>query len=262
MAFDKIIDSAQLESDLTSVAAAIRAKGATADPLSFPAGFVSAVNNISTSSGFGYIVANFPTTATSCTCSSGGTVLEADAAGLARGQFVFKVPAAGTWTVTISNGTDTKSKSVSISAAGQAEVVKLSFSLILLDGGDECTDVTGGWAKLINTTATIVNTGSALKLTGQSANMCHCFTVNKIDVSGRKTLKMHITENPDTIVRVTMGLKDTKSATAWISQKEVKKGYIGDAELDISGVTSGEYWVGVSIASAGYPLVLDKVELI
>ena len=97
MAFDKIIDSAQLESDLTSVAAAIRAKGATADPLSFPAGFVSAVNNIFTSSAFGYIVANFPTTAASCTCSSGGTVLEADAAGLARGQFVFEVPAAGTW---------------------------------------------------------------------------------------------------------------------------------------------------------------------
>lgn len=135
MAFDKIIDSAQLESDLTSVAAAIRAKGATAAPLNFPAGFVSAVNNIFTSSAFGYIVASFPVTATSCTCSSGGTVLEADAAGLARGQFVFEVPAAGTWTVTISNGTDTKSESVSITAAGQAEAVKLSFSLYLFTEG-------------------------------------------------------------------------------------------------------------------------------
>lgn len=213
-------------------------------------------------SAFAYIIASFPTTAASCTCSSGGTVLEADAAGLARGQFVFEVPAAGTWTVTISNGTDTKSESVSITTAGQAEVVKLSFSLILLDGGDEYTDITGGWAKLINTTATIVNTGSALKLTGQSANMCHCYTVNKIDVSGRKTLKMHITENPKAIVSVTMGLKDTKSASAWIANKLIGKGYTGDAELDISSVTVGEYWVGISIASAGYPLVLDKVELI
>lgn len=215
-------------------------------------------------SAFGYIVANFPTTAVSCTCSSGGTVLEADAAGLARGQFVFKVPAAGTWTVTISNGTDTKSKSVSITTAGQAEVVKLSFSLILLDGGDECTDITGGWAKLIDTTATIVNTGSALKLTGQSANMCHCYTVNKIDVSGRNTLKMHITENSKDIVSVTIGLKAVKSVSAqsWAASKIVTKGYTGDTELDISGVASGEYWVGVSIASAGYPLVLDEVELI
>ena len=135
MAFDKIIDSAQLESDLTSVAAAIRAKGATAAPLSFPAGFVSAVNNIFTSSAFGYIIASFPAAAASCTCSSGGTVLEADAAGLARGQFVFEVPAAGTWTVTISNGTDTKSESASITTAGQAEVVKLSFSLYLFSEG-------------------------------------------------------------------------------------------------------------------------------
>lgn len=86
-------------------------------------------------SAFAYIIANFPTTVTSCTCSSSGTVLQADAAGLARGQFVFEVPAAGTWTVTISNGTDTKSESVSITAAGQAEAVKLSFSLYILKDG-------------------------------------------------------------------------------------------------------------------------------
>lgn len=215
-------------------------------------------------SAFGYIVASFPTTAAACTCSSGGTVLQADAAGLARGQFVFEVPVAGTWTVTISSGIDTKSESVSITTAGQAEAVKLSFSLVLLDGGDECTDITGGWAKLINTTATIVNTGSALKLTGQSANPCHCYTVNKIDVSGRNTLKMHIAENSTAIVSVTMGLKSVKSASeqSWAASKTVGKGYTGAAELDISGVTSGEYWVGVSIASGGYPLVLDKVELI
>ena len=84
---------------------------------------------------FGYIVANFPTTATSCTCSSGGTVLQADAEGLARGQFVFEVPAADTWTVTISNGTNTKSESVSITTAGQAESVKLSFPLYILKDG-------------------------------------------------------------------------------------------------------------------------------
>ncbi len=84
---------------------------------------------------FGYIIANFPTTAASCTCSSGGTVLQADAAGLARGQFVFEVPAAGTWTVAISSGTDTKSESVSITVAGQAVDVKLSFSLYLFTEG-------------------------------------------------------------------------------------------------------------------------------
>lgn len=84
---------------------------------------------------FGYIIASFPAGTVSCTCSSGGTVLQADAAGLARGQFVFEVPAAGEWTVTISNGTDTKSESVSITAAGQAAAVELSFSLFILRDG-------------------------------------------------------------------------------------------------------------------------------
>jgi len=47
MAIDKLVDSAQLESDLTSVADAIRAKtGGTAD-LQFPADFVSEIESIS-----------------------------------------------------------------------------------------------------------------------------------------------------------------------------------------------------------------------
>ena len=53
MAVDKLVDSAQLESDLTSVADAIRAKtGGTAD-LQFPADFVSEIGSIS-GGGFSY----------------------------------------------------------------------------------------------------------------------------------------------------------------------------------------------------------------
>lgn len=213
-------------------------------------------------SAFGYVIASFPAGAASCTCSSGGTVLRADAAGLARGQFVFEVPAAGTWMISATDGTNLVTDNVTITAAGVAAEVTLTFSLVLLDGGDECTDVTGGWAKLINTTATIVNTGTGLTLTGQSSNACHCYTVNKIDVSGRNTLKMHIAENPSTIYSVTIGLKNVASATAWVSSKTVDKEYTGDVELDISSVTSGEYWVGISVSSTGISLIVDKVELI
>lgn len=46
MALDKLVDSAALDSDLTSVANAIRAKGGTSGTLAFPAGFVSAVEAI------------------------------------------------------------------------------------------------------------------------------------------------------------------------------------------------------------------------
>lgn len=48
MALDKLVDSTQLDSDLTSVANAIRTKGGTSAPLSFPAEFVSAIGAIST----------------------------------------------------------------------------------------------------------------------------------------------------------------------------------------------------------------------
>lgn len=47
MAVDKLVDSAQLESDLTSVANAIRTKGGTSASLSFPSGFVNAIEAIS-----------------------------------------------------------------------------------------------------------------------------------------------------------------------------------------------------------------------
>lgn len=46
MALDKLVDSAQLDAGLTSIANAIRAKGGTSAQLVFPQGFVSAINAI------------------------------------------------------------------------------------------------------------------------------------------------------------------------------------------------------------------------
>lgn len=46
MAYDKAVDSAQLDVDLTAVADAIRTKGGTDAQLAFPSGFISAVQGI------------------------------------------------------------------------------------------------------------------------------------------------------------------------------------------------------------------------
>ena len=54
MAVDKLVDSSQLDSDLTSVANAIRAKSGGSSPLAFPAGFVSEIGNIPSGGGGGY----------------------------------------------------------------------------------------------------------------------------------------------------------------------------------------------------------------
>lgn len=51
MAVDKLVDSAQLDADLTSVANAIRTKGGTSASLAFPAGFVQAIGDIPTGGG-------------------------------------------------------------------------------------------------------------------------------------------------------------------------------------------------------------------
>ena len=47
MSVDKLVDSSQLDADLTSVANAIRAKSGGSGQLAFPAGFVSEIGNIS-----------------------------------------------------------------------------------------------------------------------------------------------------------------------------------------------------------------------
>lgn len=47
MALDKLVDSTQLDADLTSVANAIRTKGGTSASLAFPADFISAIGDIS-----------------------------------------------------------------------------------------------------------------------------------------------------------------------------------------------------------------------
>lgn len=64
MSVDKLVDSTQLDSDLTSVANAIRTKGGTSASLAFPAGFVSAINAISGGGG-GLSFSTFTATAAS-----------------------------------------------------------------------------------------------------------------------------------------------------------------------------------------------------
>ena len=51
MSVDKLVDSTQLDADLTSVANAIRTKGGTSAQLAFPADFVQAIEDIETGGG-------------------------------------------------------------------------------------------------------------------------------------------------------------------------------------------------------------------
>lgn len=72
---------------------------------------------------YAFIVATYPAGSV-CTASSGSTTLTA---GDTSGSWVFKIPAAGTWTVTSTDGTDTASAPVVISTEGQSESVTLQY---------------------------------------------------------------------------------------------------------------------------------------
>ena len=51
MALDKLVDSTELDNDLTSIANAIRTKGGTSAELTFPEGFVTAIASIPSGGG-------------------------------------------------------------------------------------------------------------------------------------------------------------------------------------------------------------------
>lgn len=96
MALDKLVDSSQLDSDLTSVANAIRTKGGTSAQMAFPAGFVSAVQAIPTGT--------TPTGTKQISISANGTTTE-DVTNYASAQITVAVPQpSGSATVT-DNGT-------------------------------------------------------------------------------------------------------------------------------------------------------------
>lgn len=96
MALDKLVDSAQLDSDLTSIANAIRTKGGTSAQMAFPAGFVSAVQAIPTGI--------TPTGTKQISINSNGTITE-DVTDYASAQITVAVPQPSGSTTVTDNGT-------------------------------------------------------------------------------------------------------------------------------------------------------------
>ena len=94
MAYDKVVDSASLDSKLTQVADAIRTKGNTSADLQFPSGFISAIQAIQTGTELkivASVTSGATVTATKGSLSVSGTAI--------NGACTLVVPEAGTWTV-------------------------------------------------------------------------------------------------------------------------------------------------------------------
>ena len=112
MAYDKVVDSALLDSKLTQVADAIRTKGNTSADLQFPSGFISAIQAIQTGTELQIIVtgkSGATVTATKGSMSVSGTSV--------NGTCTLVVPEVGEWSVKATLGGQTTSKSVAVTGS-------------------------------------------------------------------------------------------------------------------------------------------------
>ena len=133
MAYDKVVDSASLDSKLTQVADAIRTKGDTSADLQFPSGFISAIQAIQTGTELKIIVS--VASGATVTATKGSKVVSGTAV---NGACTLTVPEAGTWSVKATlNGETSDTKSVTFTDSYD---VTLAFVSPTLNDND--------WAKI------------------------------------------------------------------------------------------------------------------
>ena len=107
MAYDKVVDSASLDSKLTQVADAIRTKGNTSADLQFPSGFISAIQAIQTGTELRIVVSvtsGATVTATKGSLSVSGTSI--------NNSCTLTVPEEGEWTVSATLGEATSTSNI------------------------------------------------------------------------------------------------------------------------------------------------------
>ena len=132
MAYDKVVDSASLDSKLTQVADAIRTKGNTSADLQFPSGFISAIQAIQTGTELQIIVS--VTSGATVTATKGSKVVSGTSV---NGTCTLTVPEAGTWSVKATrNGQTSDTKSVTFT---DRYAVTLSFVSAVLNDNDWAT---------------------------------------------------------------------------------------------------------------------------
>lgn len=200
-----------------------------------------------------------------CTCSDGTTTLKARDT---SGKALFNVPSAGTWTVTArtEDGSKEKSIDVTITAAGQVESVSLSYKIYLYNKGNECDDITGGWAAKnvgtyygIGTFTKNPNSATASIVKMQSIWAC---TNNKISLTDVNTIHANIlgveNSNPAkiaTILALNTELNGSHTAIAYLSNEQT-----GDVSIDVSNIT-GDYYLYFYVASESYSasITFDEV---
>lgn len=238
------------DTDLASVANAIRAKGGTSAQLSFPSGFVSAIGAIETGGGLNFDVVGGTTQPSSAAVNTiwvntdtaiTDWVLSPVAPATANEGTVWirtSLASAFGFNALAENAimvypTDAQQY---ISGAWVSKDAKsfngtawVEWAIYLYNTGDECTDLTGGWGSggamsvsagyttrgtfTLNDTNIFVN----VKIVGGGATGVLLSTVNKIDLSGYSKLCM--------VLDAATGIEDDSHGTgSWLVVRSSKTG--------------------------------------
>ena len=204
MSVDKLVDSTQLNSDLTSVANAIRTKGGTSVTLTFPADFVTAIGNIPTGI--------TPTGTKQISISSAGTTTE-DVTNYASAEITV---GAGT------EGTPTATKGV-VSGHAVSVTPSVTNSAGYISGGTKTgTAVSVSASELVSGTYSVTGSGTA--------NVTNYASIS-VPSGSATTPATTVTATPSISVNssglITATVSATKSVTPSVSAGYVSSGTAG-----------------------------------
>ncbi len=211
---------------------------------------------------YAFIGVTYPEGST-CTCTNGIVTLKTKGT---SGSWAFRIPKAGDWTVSCTNGEYTKSETVSITAEGQFATVKLVYELWLYDEGNEFTSVTGGWSgNGITRSKTTMKVGSTWSASSGYDTGTGTVT-NTIDFGEYKTLNIGVTAATSNGYTAYLGIRNASGTQ--IAKAELAPATAGTTvTLDISDLyeTSGTITItapGTTYVSVGdnySSVTFDKV---
>lgn len=190
---------------------------------------------------FAVIAVTYPVGST-CTCTNGTKTYTAKDT---SGQWIFRIPSAGTWTVTATDGTNTKTQEVSITAEQQAEKVTLAYwNGELYDAGNQYTDITGGWIRHGTGGTVTFNDDNIYLETLDAYSEGAVDTTNAIDLTGFATLKV-TAQGSSKIGKVIVYTKNVAGKETIAASASLKTGADETVtSLDVSGL-SGAYYVRI-----------------
>lgn len=193
---------------------------------------------------FAVIAVTYPAGST-CTCANGTKIYTAKDT---SGRWIFRIPSAGTWTVTATDGTNTKTQEVSITAEQQAEKITLAYwNGELYDAGNQYTDVTGGWVRHGTGGTVTFNDDNIYLATLQDYSFGTVDTTNAVDLTDFATLKVTVqsTNRSNMLGKVIVYTKnaagkETIAASASLDSSSAET----VTSLDVSSL-SGAYYVRI-----------------